>query len=262
MKARLDYVWRLFATAIVWLWFAVLCLAMNFVVLPVARFGRPATAAQLHAQAILHRAARRYVRFAQRLGVFDFDAQGAERLVEDGPHLVVANHPGLLDVVYLLALMPQADCIISASRADNFFLGGIARGAGYLRNDLGHDIVRECVQRLRAGRSVIVFPEGTRSPASGLGTFHRGAARIALEAGCDLLPVFLRYDPPALGKGRHWFDLPERRFHASVRVGRALRSAPVLEALHSGRVTRSVAARHLTSQLREIIAKELDLVVA
>ena len=45
---------------------------------------------------------------------------------------------------------------------------------------------------LRRGISVAVFPEGTRRAAPGLGEFHRGAFRLAVRTGTDVLPVVLR----------------------------------------------------------------------
>src|SRR6185436_20227364 len=99
----------------------------------------------------------------------------------------------------------------------NPFLRGVVRRAGYLSNDHGDAIVAECVARLRDGRSVIVFPEGTRSPSTGLGAFQRGAAHIALTRGCPLLPVVITCRPPTLGKGARWHDVPDHRVEFVVR---------------------------------------------
>jgi 1-acyl-sn-glycerol-3-phosphate acyltransferase len=124
---------------------------------------------------------------------------------------------------------------VNAPRSDNFFLRGLIRAAGYVRNDAGASIVRECAERLSRGRSLVVFPEGTRSPAGDLGPFQRGVARIAMEAGCDLLP-----------------------FHATVRVLEPVSSDP---ARSSGESV-SVAARRLTAELRESLSKGLFIVDA
>ena len=71
-------------------------------------------------------------------------------------------------------------------------------------------MIRACLRHLEAGRSVVIFPEGTRSPAGGLGAFHAGAAFVALRSGRDLVPVLLSCEPSTLTKGRSWYDVPGR----------------------------------------------------
>ena len=60
-------------------------------------------------QGVVHRAARIFMGLIATLGVVKSVSRGVERLREAGPRLVVANHPTLIDVISLLALMPQAD---------------------------------------------------------------------------------------------------------------------------------------------------------
>ena len=57
---------------------------------------------------------------------------------------------------------------------------------------------------------VLIFPEGTRSPEGGLRTFKRGAFEIACRANVPVLPLLIKCNPPALGKGRPWYDIPRR----------------------------------------------------
>jgi 1-acyl-sn-glycerol-3-phosphate acyltransferase len=254
MKSRLEYSSRIVRTAAGYMLFAVLALIVAFVVLPATRLWPRGDAPQdLRAQRILHRFARFYMAVIQRAGIMRLSLVGAERLMRNGPHLIVANHPTLLDMVFLISVLPQCDCIVNAPRSDNFFLRGLIRAAGYVRNDAGASIVRECAERLSRGRSLVVFPEGTRSPADGLGPFQRGVARIALEAGCDLLPVAITCEPPTLRKGQKWYDLPERPFHATVRVLEPVSS----ESARCSGESVSVAARRLTAELRESLSKGL-----
>ncbi|HEX9814498.1 MAG TPA: lysophospholipid acyltransferase family protein [Myxococcota bacterium] len=219
---------------------------------------RDALDRELRMQRTVHRAARIFMGLIDTLGVVRLLAHGGERLAGAGPQLVVANHPTLIDVLALLAFMPQADLVVSVEWVDNPFLRGLIKSCGYLRNDGGSAIVAECVARIRAGRSLIVFPEGTRSPKRGLRRLHRGAAHIALRVPCDLLPVAIRCDPPAFGKDQKWYDLPDRAIRMTLAVGEPIATAPVLGA----GVVLPVAARRLTSQLRESFEKELDIVDA
>ncbi len=255
MTRRLQHLWRVWLTAVGYLAFAALCLSLSWILLPLARLRQRGEGRDLAAQRSVHAACARYVGFLEWLGILRASAIGAELLAAPGARLVVANHPTLLDFVFLVALMPQADCIVSGVRADNPLLSGIVRAARYVRNDEGREIVDECAARLRGGRALVIFPEGTRSPLRGMRPFQRGAARIALEAGCDLQPVSIHCDPPTLRKGQKWYDVPDRPFRLSVRVLDGISTRAVRESLAGGRVTRSVAARRLTAELHEVLSK-------
>jgi len=179
----------------------------------------------------------------------------AERLAGSGL-LLVANHPTLIDAVAILSCMPHGACITKRANTENPTMSGVIRAAGYIPNVGGQAIVDACAESLSHGRSLLLFPEGTRSPQGGLGEFQRGAAHIALASGRDLLPVFVTCEPPALMRGQKWHEVPDRPFELTLRVGAAIPVGPYLEALEAGE-TRPRVARRLTAELREVFAKEL-----
>jgi len=206
-------------------------------------------------QGLVHRAARIFMGLIDTLGVVESQGHGVERLGGARPQLVVANHPTLIDVLALLAWMPQADLVVSVARAHNPLLRRLIRSCGYLRNDDGIAIISECADRIRSGRSLIIFPEGTRSPRRGLHKLQRGAAHIALRAPCDLLPVVIHCDPPTFGKGQKWYDLPDHAVRMTLVVGQPIAPESVL----GEAVPLPVAARRVTSQLRETFEKGLEI---
>ena len=175
------------------------------------------------AQRSISRAFEVFVRSGQKLGVWRLKVIGAERLKGSGT-LVVANHPTLVDVVFLLSLLDQCDCVVKRAAWRNPTMFGIVRLAQYIPNDGGQQAIEACVERLRAGRNVLLFPEGTRSPAEGLRRFQRGAARVAIRSGCRVVPVFIDCDPPALKKGQPWVGFPEKGIDYTVRVGEPTRA--------------------------------------
>lgn len=257
MSRGLKRWWRALRTALAFAAYGVLSLALAFVIVPIAIRLHRDEPTDLLTQRLIHRVNRAYVVFLEATGIMRWRVSGTELLGAPGRQLIVANHPTLLDYVFLTALLPQADCIVSSARAENPFLSGAVRAARYVRNDVGHEIVRECVERLAAGRTLIIFPEGTRSPTEGMRAFKRGAARIALEAACDLQPVAIHCDPPTLRKGQKWYDVPDRAFQLSIQALEPVRSAPAREALRKGECSPGVAARRITAEVHEAIAKGL-----
>jgi 1-acyl-sn-glycerol-3-phosphate acyltransferase len=247
--------WRLVQTGIGFAVFGAVVLALGFVAIPLSRrIARDPAADELRAQRWVHRGARVFIGYMRAVGLLRLDLEGAERLRTGRPLLLVANHPTLIDLVVLASLMPQLDCIVSASWADNPFLRRTVVAAGYIRSDAGGSVARACLRLLKAGRCVVLFPEGTRSPPGGLRDFQAGAAFVALRSGQPLLPVLLSCEPSTLTKGRSWYDVPAEQLHVTVRVGESILAQPV----RYRDVTLPEAARRLTAELREVFLKGLD----
>ena len=257
LASQLEKNWRRFQTGLSFVVFGGVVLGLAFVAIPASRrFARDREPDDLRAQRWIHRGARVFVGFMRGIGLMRLDRVGVDRLRAGGPLLVVANHPTLFDLPVILSLMPQADCIVGAEWAENVFLRRVVAAAGYARNDDGSSVIRACLRRLGSGRSVVIFPEGTRSPAGGLGAFHAGAAFVALRSGRDLVPVLLGCEPPTLSKGRSWYDAPAGQLHVRVCVGQPVSPQP----LRYRGVDLAQAARRLTVELREVFLKGLEIV--
>ena len=115
------------------------------------------------------------------------------------PVVFVANHPTLCDVTSIMSLFPNIVAVARSGFADNPLLGRLIRICGFVPT--GTHVLQECEERLRMGFDVLVFPEGTRSPAHGLlHPFHRGAFELAARAKVPLVLLKLTCVPPALSK--------------------------------------------------------------
>lgn len=203
-------------------------------------------------QWLIHRSFRFFVGFMEWVGVIAVEMRQPERLPREGSQLVIANHQTLIDYVLLVAQMPQAYVVVKRSHWSNPFTRGVVRGAGYVPNDTGELTLEACVARLRAGRTVLLFPEGTRSPRGGLGPFQRGAAHVALAAGVSVLPVTITCRPPGLMRGQPWYDVPEKRMQFTLDVGEPIPTP-------SGTEGRGRGSRRLTATYREHFMKGLEL---
>lgn len=226
--------------------FGIGALALVVLVIPLARLADWRSAGDLVAQRWIQRAFRLYAFSAESFGYIGLEVRGAERLAR-GPALVVANHPTLMDVVLLIAQFPQADCVVKAGAWRNPFLRGIVSLAGYVPNRDGPELVAECARRLRAGRTLVLFPEGSRSLASALRPFKRGAAHIALASGAALRPVLIECRPRMLGKDQAWWAIPGERVRYTLRVG-----ADVAIGEPAAQQSDPLAARRLTEQLQRL----------
>jgi len=99
-------------------------------------------------------------------------------------------------------------------------LGAAARRAGYLASDGGHDLVRRAAEKVAAGSTLVVFPEGTRTPpGEALLPLKPGFILIAQRAGAPIQLVRITTDSDVLTKGRAWWKLPRFPAHVEVVAG-------------------------------------------
>ncbi|MGC6389762.1 lysophospholipid acyltransferase family protein [Ewingella sp. S1.OA.A_B6] len=173
-------------------------------------------------QQLTHSSIRNSFRFflnALRLaGVMDYQIIGVEKFKQDRGCLVVANHPSLLDYVFLASCMPRCDCIVKQALLDNPFVRGVIKAAGYLVNSDSEALMLACEQRLQTGGTLLIFPEGTRSIVGQQLVLQRGAANIAVRAGCAVRIVQISCQPPMLTKQGKWYRIPETKPQFIIRV--------------------------------------------
>lgn len=218
MLKHLDRTWRLCGTALSFLTFGIGGILLWFLGIPLLcllfpDLGRRRKAARR----LIHRLFWLYIRYMRFLGVLTFRMIDVERLRRPGL-VIVANHPTLIDVVFLLSVVPDATCIVRAGLARDPFTRAAVQSAGYVCNDWGLETVEECVAALREGSSLIVFPEGTRTNPLKPQKWHRGAANVALRAGVCLTPVWIGCEPLTLRKGEPWWRVPPRRAQYVIQV--------------------------------------------
>lgn len=194
-----------------------------------------------------------YVRFLRSLGLFSVHFENIELLHQQGV-LVVANHPTLMDAILLMSVMPNATFIVKAAMARNPITRWIVALAGYIPNDeVGVELVGKAAAALRAGETLMIFPEGTRTENGQL-KLKRGAANIALAAGCPLLPVVIDCQPLALSKDAPWYCIPHRPPHFILRVLPAMTLAGLVDVSQPP----GLQARALTAVLHAYLHDELQ----
>ncbi len=219
-SSRLNRWWRVAATGFSFTGFGVGGLLLGVVVFPLLNVivRHHQRRSRLARWAIRH-IFRFFVAMICGLGLCSLEVRGRERLQRDGL-LVLASHPSLIDVVFLMSLIRNADCIVKAALLRNPFTRGPVRAAGFVCNDTGPGLVDDCVASVRAGNNLIVFPEGTRTPAgAALGPLQRGAANVAVRGEFPITPVRITCTQQMLGKTDKWWRVPARAGHFLIEVG-------------------------------------------
>ena len=204
-----SYVWRLIGTALSFALFGLGGLILGCVVIPVrAIFIRDKERRITATRQLFGSAMRFFISFMAAIGVLRFQIKGMEHVRDDENYLILANHPSLIDVVFLIACFPQAVCVVKQAIFDNPFTRRAVRLAGYLSNHDPAEMLAGAEQRLKKGRSLILFPEGTRTTPGAPLRFQQAAAAIAVRADQLCLPILIDVQPTTLTKADRWFHVP------------------------------------------------------
>jgi 1-acyl-sn-glycerol-3-phosphate acyltransferase len=245
IPATLTRYWRVAATGLVFVLFGLGAVVISVSAFPVLRLSTPnADHARRRIQRFMQLTFKFYMNVMRGLGILTYSVNGLEELRAPG-RLIVANHPTLLDVVFLVSLLPEVDCIVKRGLWRNPFLRWPVLWASYIPNSEGEELIERCAERIRRGHSLLVFPEGTRAVPGQAMHMQRGAARIALAADAEITPVTITCEPITLFKSNPWYRVPARRFHLQADVGTVVTAAQFRRAGEPS--TRS--ARRLTQWL-------------
>ncbi len=145
----------------------------------------------------VHRLARMWSRTLLAMSSVKVRIIGAENVLEDRPQIFMANHQSDYDIFVVLGHIPSQFRWIAKKELFKIPVFGKAmRNAGYIEIDRQHHekalrSIDEAAEKIREGKSVMSFPEGTRSRDMTLKPFKQGAFHLAIRSGVPIIPVSL-----------------------------------------------------------------------
>jgi 1-acyl-sn-glycerol-3-phosphate acyltransferase len=134
--------------------------------------------------------------------------EGRELLESGKPYIFAANHQSQFDIFALQGFLGVDFRWLAKKELFKVPIWGPAmRRAGYIPIDRSHGrealkSLDEAAQKIAAGTSVIIFPEGTRSKDGKLQDFKAGAMLLAIKSGVDIVPVAIAGTHAVLPKGK------------------------------------------------------------
>ena len=158
---------------------------------------------------VAHRHVDFYLKTLSFLKLIQFETVGAPSATKG---IVIANHPCLLDFIVFLRDFPYAVCMYKPQSLNNPVLSSYLQVAGYIKGMCGEKgetrrIVEDCGTRLKQGHTIVIFPEGSRSPdVAVLHKFRTTAFHAAIKNNVPILPVAIHCQPLFLGKGQPWSE--------------------------------------------------------
>src|SRR6266566_7408434 len=153
---------------------------------------------------ILWRLLRAVVRLAAAI-FLDVHPVGNQNVPEKGPLIIASNHLSWTDVPLIPAYLKAR--VVDMAKEETFQgkMGWLVRFMGAFpvkRGEADRQSLRAAEEQLKAGRILIIFPEGTRSKVHRLGQAHAGLGMIALRSGIPVVPVAINGSEKAFKKFR------------------------------------------------------------
>lgn len=255
MMKAINYVWRLFATGLCFISFGVGALFISSLIFPLQTlFIKDKIRRKKVARYTIHKAFVFFVELMTFFGVLTVKLKNFQQLKNMREQVVIANHPSLIDVVLIIAYLPNADCVVKSALFKNFFLRGVVKRVGYIDNDNSEQLFIDCKKSLASGCNIVVFPEGTRSVNGQSLFFKRGAANIAVRCQANYQPIFISVKPSTLTKKESWYDVPNKKVLITLTA-----KAPIDNTKYFNCANTSLAVRALTRETQQYFCKELEL---
>jgi len=256
MIKQFNHMWRLFGTCLSFSVFGIVGILLGMLVLPLTFvFVRDRQKRRKISRSAIGMAFHWFARLMKALGVLDYRITGMEQLEAGGNRMIIANHPSLIDVVFLLSMFPMADCVVKKAVIHNPFMLGAVRPADYISNDDTGSFLEDSIQRLKAGSNLILFPEGTRTVPGQALVFKMGAASIAVRADAEILPVVINCTQTGyLSKHKPWYWIPEQKPIYEIKVHAPLKQNDLVQSSRNQRD----ATHQLNSALMAYYSAKID----
>ncbi len=174
-------------TIFVWSCIVIATLVLGFFVLITYPFDRKGR--------VGHRFARLWGKAALLANRVKVRMEGMEHLKGKGPYIFMSNHQGSYDIFALLGYLPfQFKWLAKKELFSIPFFGWTMAAAGYISIDREGTretvkAMNEAAQKIKDGMSVVIFPEGSRSPDGLLQPFKKGGFTLAVKSKVPIVPI-------------------------------------------------------------------------
>ena len=252
---KIRYIRRVLAKLFCFAFFGICSLILAILLFPIIHIitGFNERRFKIFVRKFNHQYFKIFVKIAELLGAIRLTVENRDSLKNLRSKVVIANHPSLFDVVILFSLIPNANCIVKGELIQNKFISLIIKNL-YIPNNIPfEDQLEMAKSSMDEGNNLIIFPEGTRSKPGEPWEFKKGAARFALYAKREVVPIFFGGNEK-IGLRKHDKLLqfhPTERYIYNLKI---LAPIPVKE-YESMPLTKS--ATKLTHKMKEILEKEL-----
>jgi 1-acyl-sn-glycerol-3-phosphate acyltransferase len=144
---------------------------------------------------VVHRYARVWGKVALLANRVKVKVEGMEHLKREGPYIFMSNHQGSYDIFALLGYLPfQFKWLAKKELFSIPFFGWTMAAAGYISIDREGsrrtvEAMNGAARKIQEGMSLVIFPEGSRSPDGSIQPFKKGGFTLAIKSKVPIIPI-------------------------------------------------------------------------
>ena len=144
---------------------------------------------------LIHKVANIWAKMLLQVASTKVEIIGTENVQVGKPQIFMANHQSDIDILIVLAYLPgQFRWIVKKELFNIPLFGKAMRNAGYIEIDRRHHekammSLNEAARKIKEGKSVMSFPEGTRTLDGKVKPFKQGMFHLALKSGVPIVPI-------------------------------------------------------------------------
>jgi 1-acyl-sn-glycerol-3-phosphate acyltransferase len=156
---------------------------------------------------VIHHYGRLWGKIALLVNRVKVRVEGIEHLKGEGPYIFMSNHQGTYDIFALLGHLPfQFRWLAKKELFSIPFFGWVMAAAGYVSVDREGtrktvEAMNEAARKIREGMSVVIFPEGSRSPDGSIQPFKKGGFTLAIKSKVPIIPISIIGSREIMPKG-------------------------------------------------------------
>lgn len=246
--------YRCFAKLFCYAYFGVGSVILAVFVFPWLRIGVHSDEEfQIKARKFVSKTFRSFINIMQGIRVCSLVVKESEKFNNLHGKVLVANHPSILDFVFIMSLVPNANCIVRGNLTKTPLAGVIKQC--YIVNTLDfNELCELCKATIDKGNNVIIFPEGTRTPRHGKNPLKKGAARIAYYSKCGVQPILVGgNDKYGLGKyDPFWSYNHTEKFIYDFSLLEEIKIDEYID------MSETLAAKRITEKIDEILSRAIS----
>lgn len=168
--------------------------------------------------------------------------------------LIIANHPSLLDVVFMLSHLKRINCVVKDSLRKNIFLFLAIKAANYIPNTNNEELLNKSLSVLHNGENLLIFPEGSRTKDNL--NFHKSAFYIGIKEAIKIYCIYIDMSPRSLKKDQPWYQTPSQKIKYSFKLIKTIDINSFMPASPD-----PIRVRNLHKTLSQLYKKEMQWMI-